>query len=109
LAAIGQYSVLKVKSEGFDPDHVAISVEDTGPGVDIGNMERVFDAFYTTKSRGMGMGLAISRSIVNAHGGTLSVARNAPYGTVFRIALPSSAYAAASASEKMGIATVPYS
>ncbi|SEC50055.1 Histidine kinase-, DNA gyrase B-, and HSP90-like ATPase [Rhizobiales bacterium GAS188] len=80
--------VLKVKSEALGSDGVAVSVEDSGTGIDPMNMERVFDAFYTTKSRGVGMGLAICRSIVEAHGGTLSVTRGVPYGSVFRVALP---------------------
>jgi signal transduction histidine kinase len=80
--------VLKVKSEALPSGGVAVSVEDTGTGIKPEQMDRVFDAFYTTKARGMGMGLAICRSIVEAHGGTLSVAPCAPYGTVFHVALP---------------------
>jgi signal transduction histidine kinase len=80
--------VLKVKSEVAGPEEIAISVEDSGTGIEPQNLNRIFDAFYTTKSRGMGMGLAICRSIVEAHGGTLSVSRVAPHGSIFRLALP---------------------
>ena len=50
--------------------------------------ERVFKAFYTTKSEGIGIGLSISRSIIEAHGGRLSASANQPYGAVFRFSLP---------------------
>jgi signal transduction histidine kinase len=51
-------------------------------------MNHIFDAFYTTKPKGMGMGLAISRSIIEAHGGRLWATPNVPHGTVFQFALP---------------------
>jgi len=80
--------VLKVKSEAVQSGGVAVSVEDTGTGIRPEQMDRIFDAFYTTKASGMGIGLAICRSMVEAHGGTLSVAPCAPHGSMFRIALP---------------------
>jgi signal transduction histidine kinase len=80
--------VLTVTSERSGPESVAISVQDSGSGVDPKNMDRIFDAFFTTKSNGMGMGLAICRSIVEAHGGTLSVSPGAPHGSIFRLVLP---------------------
>ena len=80
--------VLKVKSALSPPDHVELSIEDTGTGIHPDDMERIFDTFFTTKSTGMGMGLAICRSIVEAHGGTLSVYAREPHGSVFRIVLP---------------------
>jgi PAS domain S-box-containing protein len=68
---------------------VLIAVRDTGIGLDPQGMERVFEAFYTTKAEGLGMGLAICRSIIEAHGGRLWASANAPWGTVFQFTLPS--------------------
>jgi signal transduction histidine kinase len=65
-----------------------VSVEDSGPGLDLKNLDHLFDAFYTTKAHGLGMGLAISRSIVEAHGGRLWATANVPTGAVFRFTLP---------------------
>jgi signal transduction histidine kinase len=73
-----------------DPESasVLIAVRDSGPGLDATQLQRVFETFYTTKSQGMGMGLAISRSIVEAHHGRLWVTANAPRGAVFQFTLP---------------------
>ena len=68
---------------------VLVAVRDSGPGIDPERRERVFDAFYTTKSSGVGMGLSICRSIINAHGGRLWAEVNTPRGAVFRFTLPS--------------------
>jgi signal transduction histidine kinase len=65
-----------------------VAVGDSGQGIDPPNLERVFDAFYTTKPSGMGMGLSICRSIVEAHEGRLWAEANEPRGTVFRFTLP---------------------
>jgi C4-dicarboxylate-specific signal transduction histidine kinase len=67
---------------------VLISVQDSGPGLDATELQRVFTPFYTTKSQGMGMGLAISRSIVEAHQGRLWVTPKAAPGAVFQFTLP---------------------
>jgi signal transduction histidine kinase len=67
---------------------VLVTVADSGPGLDPAGVDRLFDAFYTTKQDGMGMGLAISRSIVEAHGGRLSATPNSPNGAIFHFALP---------------------
>jgi C4-dicarboxylate-specific signal transduction histidine kinase len=67
---------------------VQISVSDQGPGIKPDERDKVFDAFYTTKQNGMGIGLAISRSIVEDHGGRLSLAANEPYGVTFHFELP---------------------
>jgi signal transduction histidine kinase len=69
-------------------NHVLIAVEDSGPGLDPKSLDRLFDAFYTTKPQGLGMGLAISRSIIEAHGGRLWATANASRGAVFQFALP---------------------
>jgi len=63
-------------------------VADSGPGLEPGSLDRLFQAFYTTKRQGMGMGLAISRSIVKAHGGRLWATGNDPRGAVFHFTLP---------------------
>ena len=68
--------------------HVLVTVRDTGPGLDPQGLDRLFQAFYTTKPQGLGMGLAISRSIIQAHGGRLWARANAPQGAVFVFALP---------------------
>ena len=87
-------AVLRIASRFSDADGVELIVSDTGTGIDPKHVERIFDAFYTTKPNGMGMGLAICRSIVEAHGGTLSVSPSVPYGSVFRFNLPGTATAA---------------
>lgn len=80
--------LLTVRSELLAPNEIAVAFEDSGTGIAPKDRDRVFDAFYTTKSRGTGMGLPICRSIVEAHGGTLSVSQGRPYGSIFRIVLP---------------------
>ena len=80
--------LLRVRSRPFDSNGVAVSVQDSGTGIEPENIDRIFDAFFSTKRNGMGMGLAICRSIVEAHGGNLSVSPGVPYGSVFHIVLP---------------------
>jgi signal transduction histidine kinase len=70
------------------PDGVVVTVRDSGPGLAPGSSERVFEAFYTTKPAGLGMGLSICRSIIEAHGGRLWVTTNVPRGTIFQFTLP---------------------
>ena len=65
-----------------------VAVRDSGPGIDPKDLERVFKAFYTTKSSGVGMGLSICRSIVDAHGGRLWAQANVPRGAIFQFTLP---------------------
>ena len=79
---------LKVSSKFASGQGVLIAIADTGTGIDPKNVDRLFDAFFTTKLQGTGMGLAICRSIVEAHGGRLSGAPNEPHGAVFRFTLP---------------------
>jgi signal transduction histidine kinase len=73
-----------------EQDHtgVLVAVRDSGPGLDPSHLEPVFDAFYTTKSSGMGMELSICRSIVDAHGSRLWAEANEPRGTIFQFTLP---------------------
>src|ERR1700738_1217512 len=83
--------VLRVKSAAAPAAAVAVTVEDTGIGFGDNDPEHVFETFYTTKEDGMGMGLSISRSIVQAHGGRLWASAGAPLGAVFGFTLPASA------------------
>jgi signal transduction histidine kinase len=65
-----------------------VAVRDSGPGLDAKSLDRLFDAFYTTKPHGLGMGLAICRSIIEAHGGQLWATTNGSRGAVFQFRLP---------------------
>ncbi|ESZ12975.1 MULTISPECIES: MASE4 domain-containing protein [unclassified Mesorhizobium] len=78
---------LAVSSSLSDDGDVMISVADTGMGIAAQDLQRVFDPLFTTKSRGMGMGLSICRSIVQAHDGMLWVSPNAPRGSIFQFVL----------------------
>jgi PAS domain S-box-containing protein len=78
---------LLISTEQHHTD-VLVAVRDSGPGIDPAHLERVFEAFYTTKSRGVGMGLSICRSIIDAHGGRLWAEANEPRGTIFQFTLP---------------------
>jgi signal transduction histidine kinase len=71
-----------------DASGVLVTVRDSGPGLSAGSLERLFDAFYTTKADGMGMGLAVCRSIVEVHGGRIWVSRDFTRGAIFRFTLP---------------------
>ena len=71
-----------------EPDRVQVTVEDTGPGLDPAIAQRIFEPFFTTKSDGLGMGLSICRSIIEAHGGQLWASPRAPHGTAFHFTVP---------------------
>ncbi|HEY2538545.1 MAG TPA: PAS domain S-box protein [Stellaceae bacterium] len=77
-----------ISGTDHDTTEVFVEVQDTGAGLDPEKLDLLFQSFYTTKPDGIGMGLAISRSIVDAHGGALSAAPNRPHGAVFRFTLP---------------------
>jgi PAS domain S-box-containing protein len=87
-AAECQPKQLVIQSALKQPGEVLVSVSDTGPGIPAEHMNKMFNAFFTTKAEGMGMGLSISRSLIEAHGGRLWVAPNEPRGAVFHFALP---------------------
>jgi len=80
--------ILGVNSELSEGRDILITVKDSGPGIDPANLDRIFDRFFTTKSNGMGMGLSICRSIVEAHNGRLWAEADVRPGSVFRILLP---------------------
>jgi signal transduction histidine kinase len=67
---------------------VLVAVRDSGPGLALTALERVFDPFYTSKPGGLGMGLSICRSIIEAHGGNVWASDNTPSGAVFHFTLP---------------------
>lgn len=79
--------ILTIASQ-TDENGILITVQDSGPGVDDALKSRIFEPFFTTQDRGMGMGLLISRSIVEAHGGRLWIASSTKAGTVFQFSLP---------------------
>jgi signal transduction histidine kinase len=80
--------LLSVKSQILAASEILILVEDCGAGIAPQNVGRIFDAFFTTKADGMGMGLSICRSIIQAHGGRLWVSPGTVHGTMFCITLP---------------------
>jgi signal transduction histidine kinase len=79
---------LLISTSEVESGGVLVAVSDSGPGLPLTNLARIFEAFYTTKSDGLGMGLSICRSIVDAHGGRLWATPNQPHGAVFFLMLP---------------------
>jgi signal transduction histidine kinase len=79
---------LRIRSARHDPNQVVVAVADSGAGIDPQIIGRIFEPFYTTKPQGTGMGLAISRSIIEAHGGRLWAEPNTPRGANFQCTLP---------------------
>jgi signal transduction histidine kinase len=79
---------LLISAEQSRTNDVLVTVRDSGPGIDPEHIERVFDAFYTTKPSGVGMGLSICRSIIDAHGGRLWADANELRGAAFQFSLP---------------------
>jgi C4-dicarboxylate-specific signal transduction histidine kinase len=89
MSRVGEGSRTLLISTGKDgPDGVLVAVQDSGPGLTPADHERLFEAFYTTKPSGLGMGLSICRSIIEAHGGRLWATANVPRGTVFQFTVP---------------------
>jgi signal transduction histidine kinase len=80
--------VLQVTTAHHGSDAIMLAVEDSGPGIDPAMLDSIFDAFVTTKSHGMGLGLALCRMIIERHEGQLSAAPAHPRGSIFRLVLP---------------------
>jgi signal transduction histidine kinase len=80
--------VLVVTTGSGEADEMRITVQDSGPGIDPKDGDKIFHPFFTTKSHGIGMGLAICRSIIEGHGGRLWVSPGNSHGAVFHINLP---------------------
>jgi signal transduction histidine kinase len=89
MSSIGERTrELVITTQNIDTDQVQVTVEDSGVGLDPNTMQKIFEPFYTTKPTGMGMGLSISRSILQSHGGRLwATAKDGP-GTIFYFTLP---------------------
>jgi signal transduction histidine kinase len=79
---------LSITTDRAEPSGVLVAVKDSGPGLAPASLERLFDPFYTTKPEGLGMGLSICRSIIEAHGGRLWVTANRPRGAIFNFTMP---------------------
>jgi signal transduction histidine kinase len=79
---------LHIRTEATEAGEIIISIADSGPGIDPDDLSKIFDPFFTTKPQGMGMGLSICRSIVEAHGGTLSASSGKMGGALFELVLP---------------------
>jgi signal transduction histidine kinase len=93
MAAVGGARVLSVKSSIHDDGGVRVSVADTGKGIRPQDIDRIFNPLFTTKPNGMGMGLPICRSIIEAHDGRLWVVPNTPRGAIFHFSSMRSASA----------------
>jgi signal transduction histidine kinase len=83
---------LSVETEEYEENYILVAVKDSGVGLDPGSLDKIFEAFYTTKEEGMGMGLSISRSIIEAHGGRLWAIPNDGNGMTFQFTLPVSTF-----------------
>jgi PAS domain S-box-containing protein len=79
---------LSIRTREIEGDELCVIVQDSGPGLNPEQLDNVFEAFYTTKPNGLGMGLPICRSIVESHGGSLWATPNSPSGTIFQFTLP---------------------
>jgi len=84
----GERRELVIETREDHGPNILVSVSDTGPSLDSQTLPRVFDAFYTTKPGGLGMGLPICRSIIGAHGGRIWAAAREPSGAIFQFTLP---------------------
>src|SRR4029077_578404 len=88
MVSAAEPRVLSITSEIKEPNTVLVSIADTGNGIDSANLSRIFKPMFTTKARGMGMGLAICKSIIDSHDGRIWVSAGAPRGSIFHFELP---------------------
>jgi len=84
----GAPRILSIRSCFCNPDFVHVAVEDTGTGIDPSNHDHIFDPMFTTKERGMGIGLSICHSIIESHNGCIWVTRGIDKGSIFQLELP---------------------
>ena len=96
-----QLRALKVRSDLSKPEMVHVSISDTGTGIEPANVDRLFSALFTTKARGMGMGLSICHSIIESHGGRIWVTAGSVRGATFHFELPTKAAGKTKAAESM--------
>jgi signal transduction histidine kinase len=88
LSHPGVVRLITIEARLHAPDQVSVQVADRGGGIPEGDLERVFESFYSTKPSGLGIGLAICRKLIEAHGGTLWASHNPGGGAVFQFTLP---------------------
>jgi signal transduction histidine kinase len=88
MANVVERRELMIRVREHDPAHVLVAVQDSGVGISPDQLDRVFNAFFTTKADGMGMGLSICRSIVEGHGGRLWASCNEGSGVTFQFTVP---------------------
>jgi signal transduction histidine kinase len=95
MKGVDETRELTIKSQRAEHEQLQVFVSDTGIGLPPQQTEQIFNAFFTTKPHGTGMGLRISQTIIESHGGRLWAADNSPRGAIFQFTLPASAAAAA--------------
>ena len=88
MVSVAEPRVLSIKSEFTEHHSVLVSIADTGSGIDVANLNRIFAPMFTTKTRGMGMGLSICKSIIDSHNGGIWVSAGVPRGSIFHFELP---------------------
>jgi C4-dicarboxylate-specific signal transduction histidine kinase len=84
---VGRPRTLRISSES-DGDNVLVAIADSGPGIELSKADQIFESFFTTKPEGLGMGLSICRSILEAHRGRIWASQNLPHGSILRFTLP---------------------
>lgn len=89
MVSAAEPRVLSITSEINEHNDVLVSIADTGSGIDLANLSRIFKPMFTTKARGMGMGLSICKSIIESHNGRIWVSASVPRGSIFHFELPS--------------------